>query len=72
MKTLTMEEFAACEGLYDGGHAYVGATEVRLALTLADRGIVRTWDTVGGFSAWALTDEGRELVTDLRAKGRQQ
>lgn len=64
MNKLTTEERNILFGLKDGGNLYIGASEVAMAMSLRDRGLVEIWSTIGGFSAWRISAAGRERLKE--------
>jgi hypothetical protein len=55
-------------GLNAVGHAYVSATEAAEIPALRDAGLVRVWDTVGGFPAWGITQAGIDKLAEFEGR----
>lgn len=52
------EEEAILKGLEENGHQYASASELYHAKDLIREGLVQTWHTIGGFTAWRITEKG--------------
>jgi hypothetical protein len=52
------EEEAILKGLEEYGHQYASASELHHARFLIQEGLVELWTTMGGFTAWRITEKG--------------
>lgn len=65
--TISLRDYMLLDGLKSSGHAFIAASEAEDALRLADEGLVFIWHISTGFSAWRLTDAGRERIENAKA-----